>query len=397
MVVTFYPGFFKKPNSTALPAGDAETQVITGELKGDFSPYAPVIRFRTIPATSCPTTVYCYIASFKRYYFVSWAFVSGFWEASCVCDVLGSYKTQILSSSQFVERSESAATGHIMDGACIPSTYTTTALASLTQAQVWGANYAAGVYVVGVVCGGALTEVGKNIGAVRYYAMTQTGFDALMYAMLNSPDWMNIDASEISKDLQKALINPAQYIISAVWLPIDADVFIGDRASFGDDITRDIRLGWWSFSIGTDCRILHNPCGQYDSWSRWLVIDYGEHPQTDIFGRWVNYSPYTKVTLDFPPFGCVDLDTTDLNPAEHKIAIHMFVHAYNGEATAYIFNGNKELYPDSTILIATLHANVGVQIPIGQIAVNTGNFKNAIVAGAVTGAAELANAVMEGN
>lgn len=397
MVVTFYPGFFKKPNSTSRPAAGATTQVITGEIKGDFSPYAPVIRFRTIPATSCPTMVYCYIASFKRYYFASWAFVSGFWEASCTCDVLGTYRGQIRASQQFVERSESAFTGRIIDGECIPTTNVTTALAAVTQAQVWGANYASGVFVVGVVCGGTLTDVGKNVGSVRYYAMSQVGFDALMYALLNSPDWLNIDTSEISADLQKALINPGQYIVSAVWLPIDASVFIGDSASFGDDVTQTVALGWWSFNIGTDCRILHEPCGLYDSWSKWLVIDYGEHPETSTYGRWVNFSPYTKVTLDFPPFGRVDLDTTDLNPAVHKISIHMFVHAYTGDATAYIFNGDKETYPDTTFLIATLQGNVGVQIPIGQIAINQHNFKNSIIAGAVTGAAELANAVREGS
>ena len=397
MIVTFYPGFSKKPNSTELPIAQSATQVITGEIKGDFSPLAPVIRFRTIPATTNPTLVYCYIASFKRYYFVSWAFVSGFWEASCTCDILGSYKNQILASSQYVERSESAFTGAVMDSAYFPTTNAETALAAVTQEQVWGAGYAQGVYVVGVVCGGQLSDVQKNIGAVRYYAMTQLGFGALMYALLNSPDWMNIDASEISKDLQKALINPAQYIVSAVWLPIDASTFIGTTSEFGNDITQEVRLGWWAFNIGTDCRILHDPTGLYDSWSRWLVIDYGQHPDTATFGRFVNFSPYTKVTLEFPPFGCIDLDTTDLNPAVHKISIHMFVHAYTGDAVAYIFNGDKEAYPATTQLIATLSANVGVQLPIGQIAVNVGNFKNAIVAGAVTGAAELANAVMEGS
>ena len=396
MRVTFYASFSKKPNSTKLPAPTGFKRDIDGEIKGDFSPYAPVIRFKTIDPQTMPTYVFCYIPEFKRYYFVSWAFVNGFWEASCVCDVLGTYRNQIINSQQFVERSESAFTGRIIDGACIPTTNVTTALAAVTQAQVWGANYANGVYVIGVVCGGELTDLSKNIGAVRYYAMSQLGFGALMYSLLHSPAWMNIDPSEISENLQKALINPSQYIVSAVWLPIDASEFIGNASDFGDDITTVIKLGWWSFDTQVNCRILHDPCGLYDSWSKWLVIDYGEHPETATYGRWVNFSPYTKVTLDFPPFGRIDLDTTDLNPAVHKISIHMFVHAYTGDAIAYIFNGDKEQYPTTTFLIGTLQANVGVQIPIGQIAINTGNFKNAIVAGAVTGAAELANAVMEG-
>lgn len=63
----------------------------------------------------------------------------------------------------------------------------------------------------------------------------------------------------------------------------------------------------------------------------------------------------------------------------------------------FIFSGDVQTSPNTAQMIGSLQANVGVQIPVGQIAINLGNFKNAIVAGTVTGAAELANAVMEGS
>lgn len=394
MVVTFYPGFSKKPNSTALPASGATTQVINGEIKGDFSPYAPVIRFRTIPATSCPTMVYCYIPSFKRYYFVSWAFVSGFWEGSLTCDVLGTYKGQIRASQQFVERSESQSDTYIIDGACNPKGQVEFAQAVVGQTAIWGTDYESGTYVVGIVS----CSAGNNIGAVCYYAMSQLGFNALMYALLNSPNWMNIDPTEISTDLQKALINPAQYIVSSVWLPINAAAFIGTSQDVptGADVTTTVRLGWWSFDIQVNCRVLHRPTSEYDSWMRTFVCNLLQHPDTQEFGTWVNLSPYTKVTLDFPPFGCIDLDTTDLMHNLGVLSCRMFIQTYTGDATLYIFAGNIDTDPTHAQMIGSLQANVGVQIPVGQIAINPGNFKNAIVAGAVTGAAELANAVMEG-
>ena len=394
VTVRFYGFFAKKPNSFKIPISSTPFTDGNGEIKGDFSPYAPVVRFSNtaFSPSFIPLTNYCYISKFSRYYFVEWAMVSGCWEASLTCDVLGSFRTSTLASTQYVVRSESAYNSYLIDSACTPTTNVQTALAAVTQAQVWGANYESGTYVIGVVAPSA----GKNTGAVVYYAMSQLGFSALMYSLLISPNWMQIDPSEISYDLQKALINPAQYIVSAVWLPIDAATFIGTTTEYGADVTDTIKFGWWDFNLGVNCRILHQPTSVYDSYSKWLVIDYGLHPETSTYGNWVNVSPYTKITLDFPPFGCIDLDTTDLNTTEHKISIHVFVHAYNGDATAYIFNGDKEAYPDTTFLIGTLRANIGVQLPVGQIRMNIGNWQNAAALAAATGAEELVNVITGG-
>lgn len=388
MKIQVYSGFTKKPNSFKVPS--TTPLEIDGEIKGDFSPYAPVVRFSdtVYPSTAYPSPTYCYIPKFSRYYFMSFAFVDGNWQASLTCDVLASFRASVLATTQYVKRSASAFNSYLIDSAYTPTTNTQTALAAVTQENVWGAGYESGVYVIGVVAPSPLAQL-KNVGAVRYYAMNQIGFSALMYALLNSPNWLNISASEISQDLQKALINPAQYIVSALWLPIDAATFIGSSSDFPDDVGQVIKLGWWDFNIGTNCRLLHQPTSEYDSWSRWLIIDYGLHPQSSTFGNWVNVSPYTKITLDFPPFGCIDLDTTDLNTAVHKISIHMFVQAYSGEAFAFVYNGDKEHYPSTTQLIATLRANVGVQLPTGQIRMNVANWKNAAGLGAVVGGAEL--------
>lgn len=393
VTVRFYGFFVKKPNSFKIPSSSTPYTDINGEIKGDFSPYAPVVRFSNsaFSPSVVPSSTYCYISKFSRYYFVEWAMVSGCWEASLTCDVLGSFRTSALASSQYVARSESAFNSYLIDSACTPTTNVQTALAAVTQAQVWGANYESGTYVIGVVAPSA----GKNTGAVVYYAMSQLGFSALMYALLVSPNWMQIDPSEISYDLQKAIINPAQYIVSAVWLPIDSAAFIGTSTEYGADVTDSIKFGWWDFNIGVNSRILHQPTSIYDSYSKWLVIDYGLHPETATYGNWVNVSPYTKITLDFPPFGCIDLDTTDLDTTQHKISIHVFVHAYNGDATAYIFNGDKETYPNTTFLIGSLRANIGVQLPVGQIRMNIGNWQNAAALAAATGAEELVN-IMKG-
>lgn len=392
MQVKFYSTFHKKPNSTAVPGTGVVAVPIDGEIKGDFSPLAPVITFRSIDPQTNPEYTYCYIASFNRYYFCSWAFVSGQWQASMTCDVLGSYRAQILSSNQFVARSESLFDGRIIDGMCQPKAVLNWATAYLTQAQIWGADYEDGTYVVGIVgnsVGLGTGNVSRNTGATIYYAMSKTGFTALMLAMLRSPNWMQIDTDEISENLQKALINPAQYIVSAVWLPIKASTFIGSSSDVptGADVTQMIRLGWWDFNLQTDCRILHQPTSIYDSFSRWVVINYARHPEESTYGTWVNLAPYTKVTLDFAPFGTIDLDTTDLIAYPGILSLHIFVHAYTGDATCFVFAGDGRTA--NSQMIASLRANIGVPLPIGQIAVDVGKFQSAATLGLATGAAEL--------
>lgn len=386
MQVKFYPTFHKKPNSTAVPVTGVTAVPIDGEIKGDFSPLAPVITFRSIDPQTNPEYTYCYIASFKRFYFCSWAFVSGQWQASMTCDVLGSFRAQILASSQFVSRSESLTDGRIIDGMCQPKAVLNWATAYLTQAQIWGADYEDGTYVVGIVGNSA----GKNTGAVVYYAMSKLGFSALMFAMLRTPDWMQIDTDEISENLQKALINPAQYIVSAVWLPISAATFIGSSEDdpTGPDVTQTVRLGWWEFNLQVNCRILHRPTSVYDSYSRWVVINYARHPEESTYGSWVNLAPYTKVTLDFAPFGTIDLDTTDLIAFPGILSLHIFVHSYTGDATCFVFAGDGRNAQQSQ-MIASLRANIGVPLPIGQIAIDVGKFESAATLGLATGAAEI--------
>lgn len=381
MRIIFFEQFMKQANSFKVPPDDYNPflkPVYDGEIKGDFSPLAPVVRFKTIPETEMPKATYCYIESFRRYYFMSWAFVSGFWEASMTCDVLGSFRTEVLASTQYVKRSASEKNVRVVDANYPTIVQQRRSIVDVTQADIWGVNYYNGTIVVSVVNWST-----KNIGANTYYAMTYEGFNALMYALLNSPNWMQIDTGEISAELQKALINPAQYITSAVWLPINSAAFVnGGEAA---DRTTVIKFGWWEFNLERTIRILHAPFGQDDSWSRSVVIQFDNHPQYGEFGNWLNLAPYTKRTLEFPPFGCFDLDTTDLIGV-NEITCRVFVHSYTGDATLYVFAGNYLTDPANSRLITSLTGAVGIPLPVGQIRMDSTRFKSAMLGGAAVGA-----------
>lgn len=381
MRIVFFEQFMKQADSTKIPPSDYPgllKPIYDGEIKGDFSPLAPVVRFKTIAATKQPTCTYCYIESFRRYYFMSWAFVSGFWEASLTCDVLGSFREEIRNSTQYVKRSASELNKMVSDAANYPSISNHGgSIAYAQQADIWGVNFYTGTVVISVV-----NSTQWNIGANTYYAMSYTSFRALMYALLNSPNWMQIDSSEISAELQKALINPAQYITSAVWLPINSASFVDGGPSA--DVIQTIRFGWWEFNLQSNIRILHAPFGQNDSWSRTLVFQFTEHPQATR-GDWLNLSPYTRRTLDIPPFGTIDLDTTDLIGTNY-VSLRIFIQSYTGDALLYVYSGDYNTDPNNAKIIMSLSGSVGIPLPVGQIRMDASKFKSAIIGGAAVGA-----------
>ena len=154
MRIIFFEQFMKQPNSFKVPPANYNAllkPVYDGEIKGDFSPLAPVVRFKTIPETEMPKATYCYIESFRRYYFMSWAFVSGFWEASMTCDVLGSFRAEVLASTQYVKRSASNKNLTVSDAANYPSITTHGgSISYVQQADLWGVNFYTGTVVMPV-------------------------------------------------------------------------------------------------------------------------------------------------------------------------------------------------------------------------------------------------------
>lgn len=385
--------FDKRKNSTKRPdtsGGD----LVQGEVKQDFTPLAPVITFNMPDPTAVPTYNYAYIAEFgQRCYFITdWLFVSGLWRATMAVDVLATYQSTIFASRQYVARSKWYPNHDIIDGS-----YNTTAGASfstqkLDQSALWGADYASGCFILG-----AIGYSGMNVGAVTYYAMSWNCLQYFMGAMLSSPNWMNISASEISEDLQKALINPLQYVVSCLWIPARWETFIYyNTPDYDNTLTKTIKLGWWNFELPTGqgtgeytARALLNPTyNQQDDTPDMLVSTFTfnltKHPQAATRGVWLNMSPTSKYTLTYLPFGVFDLDTTDLKNATSIRGV-VTIHCYTGDATMQVFVDNT----DNCILTVT--TNLAIQIPIGQIAMNLGNLDNALLAGAAAGVSELAS------
>lgn len=90
-------------------------KVYTGTLKNGVSVLTP--QFSIKSADDLTQYNYCYIPSMHRYYFIRSIdiAVTGFYIFTCRCDVLMSYKDQILNCTGTIDRNENKRNSYIVD------------------------------------------------------------------------------------------------------------------------------------------------------------------------------------------------------------------------------------------------------------------------------------------
>ncbi len=369
--------FGKKINSTLQP-DLAQGVDFPGQLKEDFSPMHLNITFSMSDPTNAPTYNYAYIASFSnRYYFINeWVFEGGLWVASLTVDVLATYKTMIGNSTQYVSRSETAPASGFSEW-LVDSAYPTTG--PITRSywyhsyySFWGTQVTQGIIVLGIISGG--TNNFSNVGSVHYYAMSYYGARKFFAQLLDSPSYMNI--TDISQDLQKALINPAQYIVSCQWLPVPYSYM----ANSGNSYVYQIRCGWWDFVIDEEVYVLDDPGA--DKTFREFEKNFTVYKHTqEARGKYLNASPYSTYLFQCLPFGIFELDSLVMATTDTLVA-NVRINLMTGDAVLRLRRSTDQ----TTLYFFVTQCNVGVPIPTGQIAVNLANLDQAIMMGAVVGA-----------
>ena len=117
-----------------------------------------------------------------------------------------------------------------------------------------------------------------------------------------------------------------------------------------------------------------------------------KHP--GALGRrdYLQLSPYSTYTLKFPPFGVFELDSAELFNRD-ILLVHVTTSLLTGDCTikitAYAYGEEYNVRNAFFYYSAAL----GVDLAVGQIAGDIGNYKNALVAGGAAGIAELAGGV----
>lgn len=324
--------FDKKFNSTKRPSGTGlEFNCI---LKDGSGIITPSIRLNTPDPVNYN---YCYIAHFNRYYYVrEWFYDEGFWTANLECDVLATYKTVIGSSNLYILRAAGAYNGDIVDNLYPCKT------GCDFRSLLLNYPYTSGCFVVGCVSKNAA------FGSITYYVLNSTNMknlvEALMTDVVTSANGFSVNDATYA--LQQSIVDPIQYIKSVVWLPFDAS----DLTTL--PVVGGLQLYNWTFSNVSCAAVV------YTRIEKTYQFNIEKHPDTQSRGNYVNTAPYTLATLNFPPFGSIELDTTILATAT-TLDINLDLDALTGQGNLRVSaNGH---------LMHELKTQIGVPVQITQI------------------------------
>ena len=343
--------FSKKRNSTKQPTPGSGTTFTGIELKEDCSILNPIIKIRvagmTIPTVAPVNTfTYCYIAKFNRYYFIEdWIYTPGIWEGHLSIDVLASHKTEIGSTSAYVERSASSYDGTIIDKIYPANTNYDIQYASL-DVPWYQIAMSGGTFVVGIINAAANT-----MGAITYYAMTTAQLGYVLAYMFGNDIWNSSGISEISEGLFKSMFNPFQYIVSCMWFPFQPTIFGSNQ--------EQVYLGY--YSTGTYAYKMTTVAIK-----RYITGTVPAHPQAASRGSFLNYGPYTDVTLYIPVFGSVPIDTAFLNKGLY-LYCPVWIDPVTGECTIRISCCPSSTNVNEDNVCAERSGKIGVPIQLAQV------------------------------
>ena len=147
------------------------------------------------------------------------------------------------------------------------------------------------------------------------------------------------------------MYNPFQYIASCYWFPIA----VSDIA--GSNVTT-INIGWWPYSL-TGKAISQNVGSFFDGVSQLPV-----HPQSATRGKYLNYAPYTKITM-YGKFGSMPLDPSVLEIGDYIINNYL-VDYISGECVFRTYKADNSAGTGRK-LIAQTQFMIGVPIQLAQI------------------------------
>lgn len=348
----------KLVNSTKQYSLSEASLTLRCELNSACSIVNPVLLINTSAVDVSKANVwvynYCYIGIWGRFYHITdWVWSDGLWCAQCKEDVLASFRNDILNSTLYVMRSSFDRDGNLLyNGAIGDSKYPTTADSPTFLANAYENPYA---YVEGVYIAGVINNESNN-GAVTYYAFNRVGFRQFCAALYNySSGWLDIDVTEISENLQKALVNPFQYVVSCMYLPINVQQII----DLSGEATTVIKFGWWSVRVSAGARIVNTTMATRQT----ISIPIPRHPSAASRGAYLNLSPYSIYTLRFYPFGTINIDSeaiagwntldlyADLDLCTGKGILNICVNGFNNP-------------------FRTIECQVGVQIPTASLQTN---------------------------
>ena len=303
--------FTKRENSTKIPtaaqlaAGIAPSCI----LLDSTSLMNPV--FKLSRATNPIGYNYCYVSRFSRYYYITdITSEKDYWYISCTCDVLASFRSQILSGSHYVLRSASQYDEYIVDPV-YPSKVTESG--EFVYGSVDGTSatdpfsYSNGHSFVWCITGDVINSsvTNQQIGSSVYYWMDDAECQTFVNYLMDVQQYSGIDpTTEYSTAMQKALLNPLQYVNAVILLPFSKDTSLATN--------NHVKFGYYDIEVqGTGVDIKRLTQGTMIK-TQTLEFTLPKHPQAASRGKFMNGSPYTSYELYLGPFGTIPIDPASL-------------------------------------------------------------------------------------
>lgn len=359
--VRFY-NYSKPVNSTRRPSTSDSYDRLSVNVKTSSSIINPVLELRI---GKVPEYTYCYIEEFKRYYFITDITSSlGVWIISTSVDVLASFRTDIRNSTQYVARAASNYSGDLIDtmyntGA---PTYSQNAAASDNVERYNGLSWASVKWFNKDVKDGcvAFNVVGGKSGSQQtgntWFIMSMTDFNSLIGGMLS---YEPSDIGDVPKDIAMAVMNPVQYITSAVWfpvMPIASNVGvklnpISPKMTIGP-ITYDVHD---DFGITLPADIIVMDKVAVEKYR--LSLSIPKHPNGTTY-PYLNLAPYSQLNLFFQPFGDIPIDTVKVY-GKSTLYINWNIDYTTGNCIYTINDGSR--------MISSGNVQIGVPLPLFSI------------------------------
>ena len=341
--------FNKRPNSTAQPLPTAGKS-FTVQIKDECSFITPVLRFtpdNLVSGVFSPTAFnYAQIAYWQRFYYITdWQYINGSWEATLSVDVLASFKAEIGNTSAYVVRAAGASDGSIID-TNYPAK-TNYDIRKINVATSWyGVAPSGGSYILGCIN----YNNGGKVGAISYYALNSTQLAALLNYLFTDSIFYSSNISEIGVGLFKSMFNPFQYIVSCIWFPFAA-------ASFGS-ASDNVKVGYWDTGVSAT---VVSALAQ----KTFVTATIPDHPQLSR-GSYLNYEPYSRLTLYVPPFGSIPIDT-NFRSLGNYLYCAVFIDHITGQATIRVSICQDSSHLDEYNVVTERSSMIGVPIQLAQL------------------------------
>lgn len=335
MQLKLWKNFSKRKNSTKQPA-DASATLLDVTLKDATSIERPSFIIKSSDFD------FNYAYAFGHYYFIEdiTKITNDLMMITCSQDLLATYKSNVLSTSAFIQYASTAYDKMLPDNrvaikAGLIKHESTLAVSQFSEA---------GTYVLHI----AGSTPGPT-GFTTVYLMSTADVQKLAsYLMV---DLFSSSKADVVDWLEKTFSDTYGSIISCSWIPVDLATASAkgtlSQVIIGNDIVEPGGQPFTAYKV-TDKTPLSIINGFASLGSLY----------TDDFRV---SEPFTKVRLYIPYYGMVDL-----NPIEviNGVSIALSIDIVTGDTTAYISSDSK--------LLTTINFNMAVSCPVAQTSQNAG-------------------------